>query len=218
MDIQDAFNRLIYYSSDYNILVCKEHQYAIQKSDFRTHLTTLYSTELSSPIRNQIVQFGLNQCSGEPIDPIGPISPIPFLKIKDPAFQCLFLIDEQSICGYIRGDIANIKAHLRDKHSWNNPRKRGRYSSIQANILPEYISQIAAQTLYPKGRGIHYFQVNLSLNRPRLASSNRENPSLEDRSGLFELASQTLQIRNQAINQSNSQSIQTSLYENQPNL
>ncbi len=87
--LKDVYNRLFYYNSDYKILICKKHSYAIKKSNLKTHFTSLYLGDIDSKTIKKLVQFGLEQYRGESIYPIEPIEPIPYLKIKDPTFQCL---------------------------------------------------------------------------------------------------------------------------------
>jgi hypothetical protein len=141
--IESTFNRFAYYNTDYNILICKKHQYAIKKANLKTHLLLLHNSEFPPGLRKELVQFGLSLYQREPIYPIEAIQPIPFLKVYNQHFfKCSFLSNQTS-CGLILGVEKNIKTHCSQKHSWVNPRKRGRYSNIsKEDSLPSYITQV----------------------------------------------------------------------------
>jgi hypothetical protein len=206
--IQSVFDRIAYYNTDYNILICKQHQYAIKKINLKTHLLLHYN--IPSTQRKQLVQFGLSLYQGEPIYPQEPISPISYLKIKEQSFKCLFPIEDRS-CGTILGRIADIKTHCSRKHQWVNPRKRGRYSNIsKEDSLPSYITQVPVQTFYTTGLGERFFEIILDLNQ----SSLEETPP---QSSLFDLASQKLQVRQRQLDQLHPTGSSLGLLENQPN-
>ena len=215
-NIEEIFNSLAYYNIDYNILVCKIHSYAIKKSNLKTHLTSLHSADHSPKITKELVLFGLNLYSGEPIYPRESISPIPYLKIKDPSYQCLWSIRDNPPCGYILGDLRHLINHCSDKHKaegWVNNRKRGRNSTIKRDTLPPSIIKIIAQAFFNTGTGNRYFRVLENSNSPPIAIENGEN------SGeiLFQSISQKLDLRLRSLEHPNRAELGENLAENEPN-
>ena len=82
--IEEWFNKLAYYNTDYNILVCKKHGYSIKKPNLKTHFTTLHPGDIPAQYIKKLVEFGLGVYQEEPIYPREPIKPIPYLKLKKP--------------------------------------------------------------------------------------------------------------------------------------
>jgi hypothetical protein len=208
--IERFFEPLLYYNTKYNILICKQHHYAIKQTHLKKHLSKYHSNIIPAALQQQLIQFGLSLYQQESIYPLQPVYPIPFLKIQEGFFKCSYSQD-QHLCGLILGNIGNIKTHCSQKHSWVNPRKRGRYSKIsKEDSLPSYITQVPVQTFYATGSGERFFEIILDPNQ----SSLEETPS---QSSLFDLASQKLQIRQRQLGQLHPTGSSLGLLENQPN-
>jgi len=103
----------IFFNSEYNVLICKQHQYAVSLRYLTRHFSTEHNISLS--IR-QSIQAYASQFT--PMDAshltysTEIIAPIPYLKIIN-AYQCQY-----EACGKILGTVNTIKDHCRVKHDW----------------------------------------------------------------------------------------------------
>ena len=106
-------NAYIVYNSEYNVLICKEHECAISAEFLTRHFRMKHDISLER--RQEILAYASQFTPTKPTDLMytrEKIIPIPYLRIID-GYQCNY--DE---CDMILGTLSTIKKHCRQNHEW----------------------------------------------------------------------------------------------------
>jgi len=122
-------NSYIIHNSEYNVLICKKHEYAVSEEFLTRHFRTEH--DLSLELRQEILAYASQFTPIKPADlsyTSGKIVPIPYLRIID-GFQCTF-----NECDTILGTVTSMTKHCREKHNWKS--KDGeRWSNVRAQTF-----------------------------------------------------------------------------------
>ena len=106
-------NAYIVYNSEYNVLICKQHECAISAEFLTRHFRTEH--EISLELRQEILTYASQYTPTKPTDLVytrDRITPIPYLRIIH-GFQC-----DYDQCDTIHGTLGTIKKHCRVNHQW----------------------------------------------------------------------------------------------------
>jgi hypothetical protein len=107
-------NPYVAYNTEYNILICKEHQYAVSFKTLARHFLEKHP-DILLPIRQNIITYAsqfLIKDASDLQQPQNCIHPISYLEIID-GFSC-----EYEKCGKILTSLEIVKKHCRLKHEW----------------------------------------------------------------------------------------------------
>lgn len=103
----------VFWNKDYNVLICKEHQYAISSKYLARHF--LEEHTLSRPTRQAILAHASQYVITEAVDLVykdEAVAPIPYLKVIE-GYQCLY-----DLCHKIHGSEKGVREHCRVNHEW----------------------------------------------------------------------------------------------------
>ena len=185
------FNNFWSFNADYQILICKKHQYAIRKANITAHLNQLHK-EYTKETRKELANYGMGLNIKEPIYPTDIIKKIPYLAYETNCYRCLSSLDSGLICPYICSTLKGIQWHNRSSHLWKHPGKKGRYPLSFPGSYP-WKNSIYAQRFFISGADSHYFEIN----NPNIS----ENNQAPDSQALIELGTQKLDLRIRELNQ-----------------
>ena len=74
------FNDFWSFNADYQILICKKHQYAIRKANITSHLNQLHK-EYTKETRKELANYGMGLNIEEPIYPTDIIKKNPISRL-----------------------------------------------------------------------------------------------------------------------------------------
>lgn len=183
-EIRRLFDQFFTFNPTYQILICKNHEYAIRTNQISAHLDNYHQDILPSS-RKELAVYIKSSYTDDIRYPTEKIPPIAYLSIKKDYLKCLYLIgDNNKPCGYITSSLKNIKRHLKDNHNWTNPKKRGRARRIDNSDRASSLWQngIFCQQFYLIGSDHRLFEV---------ASPDTVAPASE----LAEIGTKKLEIR-----------------------
>ena len=106
-------NAYIVHNSEYNILICKEHGYALSEEFLTRHFRMEHDLPLER--RQEILAYASQFHPTKPTELTYTqerVIPIPYLPIID-GYQCNF-----DGCHVILGTVTSITKHCREKHDW----------------------------------------------------------------------------------------------------
>lgn len=113
--VQALTEGLFTYLPAWNVLICRQHEYGVRFNEANTHL--LREHELALNTRKEITQYIKDHYSGTvniPTERIDRISELPVCQ----GVRCRH-------CSYICQTSEGMVKHLKKKHDWTNPVKRG---------------------------------------------------------------------------------------------
>jgi hypothetical protein len=141
-DHQDHEESPITYNTQYQLLICREHGYALQ--NFKTHLRDEHSLSLTERkvIIAQHEQQPLTPAS-QLVHPLSVSSPVPGLKKAIKAYQC-----QHRSCTFIAASEDWIRQHANQKHGWK-----------KSTELPRLWKSVRAQTFFTERKLTKYFVV-----------------------------------------------------------
>ena len=141
-EIEPAFQDPFSYLSQYQVLICVDHGYAVR--NINQHLLEKHTL---SPAQRKTLQQRYHdhpRCSPDQVTVPRPFQPaIPELGCPVKAARC-----KDEACSFIVANHDNIRKHANKKHGW-------RKSSEQ----PQYWSSVYAQTFFVGGGFTKYFAV-----------------------------------------------------------
>ena len=156
MNGQDNMEQLLHYLPEYQVVLCKVHEYALQPDSIHTHLSRRHaaSSTLSKAIATKMLQQPLVPAKPDKlIMPKPGIRPIANLQIFEDGCAC-------KICDYVCRSIQCMEKHLRKTHFW---RKR-RISRPWIGNAP-WETNVWCQTFFPTAR--RFFRVSKDAQHQR---------------------------------------------------
>ena len=105
----------IFFNMEYNVLICKTHQYAISPWYVTRHFLEEHDVSLSvrQAIQAYASQYTVTEAASLTYSPER-IQPIPYLRIIN-GFQCQY-----DICEKILGTLDSMKRHCRVEYNWKS--------------------------------------------------------------------------------------------------
>src|SRR2546429_1066644 len=156
MNGQDNMEQLLHYLPEYQVVLCKVHEYALQPDSIATHLSQRHaaSSTVSKAIATKMLQQPLIPAKPDKlIMPKPGIRPIANLQIFEDGCAC-------KICDYVCRSIQCMEKHLRKTHFW---RKR-RISRPGIGNAP-WETNVWCQTFFPTAR--RFFRVSKDAQHQR---------------------------------------------------
>ena len=102
----------IHFNQEYNVLICKAHQYAVSSKYLGRHF--LEEHDLDITVRQDIINYTSQFCTTEVPLMYSPdkVIPVPYLSIVT-GFQCQY-----GMCNKVLGTFYSVKKHCRLVHDW----------------------------------------------------------------------------------------------------
>jgi len=103
----------IFFNCEYNVLICKTHQYAISPKFLAHHLLQEHNLEVT--VRQEIVSYASQFTAAEATQltySLSKVIPIPYLNTIT-GYQCQY-----ENCNKILGTLQSVQRHCRLNHGW----------------------------------------------------------------------------------------------------
>lgn len=146
--IEAIIDRLLYHETEYNILICREHSYAIR--NINTHLRDQHT--VAAKVRRSIVERYASLSLAKPTDvrlppPFGP----PFDILGQPVDA---LLCTETGCGFASVELTSVRRHCNQAHNWRSTAQERTHWII-----------VKAQTFFTAGGLQRYFAVLVETER-----------------------------------------------------
>ncbi len=124
------FDQLSQHLLEYEVLICKRCQYAINPAQVYGHVQSQHLF-ITKGERQSIVQIvaALPNLAKTPENvrcPDRGKAPIEGLPVFQNGLRCIFRTSA-GVCGYVCRGLTGMQRHCHSQHQWKNPRRRGGY-------------------------------------------------------------------------------------------